>query len=245
MSYTEKYTEKYVVSPNGWLALPPGTKIALTPPYELNRFRSMDVGPHHKAISLSITTINVLPFDDGQVEEFFRIDTRAKIYYVRLVKAKGAVGTLGNFAHELQVMCVPEPCDASVLFALNDPLTSAEYAARTFKTLARVPKGDTPRWIWDVIQISYMRPEEMPSHYVTVWDTLTNPETLRLLWRLTFDQTKEVREKAHAAGLWSNKPPEAGAFTTSAVLALRPLLHLVPRIPCESFPKGVSVAVCK
>lgn len=239
-------TEKYVVSPQGWLVVPPGQKVWLTPSYVVIRYRSMDAGMHNKALSPAVTTVAALPFDEDGVEGFFRIDTRAKIYYVKLVKAKGAVGPLGFLAHELQVMCVPEPCDLSVLLLLNDPRVAPQLAAATFKTLARVPRGDSPRWLWDVVQFTHLTsPEELSSHYTTVWDVLASPTLLRLLWTLTYDQRRAVRERAYMAGLWSAKPPEPGTFTTVAALALRLVLHLVPRVPCESFPRNVRVSVCQ
>ena len=156
-------------------------------------------------------------------------------YWVKLAPSWAASAPLSAPAHRLQILCADRRCDLSPLFALADPLHYPQYAAQIVR--AHVD-ADGDRWlpICDYIDCKntiFSLPGYESSFGKGALDILSNPAKVRILFKLTYDRSKETRKIGYRLGLWTLDPDAEprdlsirGEFTATATAALGLVYHM-------------------
>jgi hypothetical protein len=208
--------------------------MTVTPSVRLPQHRSMDIGPHNKALSTAVTSICVAYYSGKahRQKKCIELQLGERRYVVCLWPDSLAAAPLAQMSHRLYILCRQPKCDLSPLFALADPLEYPHYAslvARAVYSLApNVKDVQVARWlpICDYIDceedreggVKNSRAEDSRASIIfnaegyeqsfgkIALDILSNPQKLQLLFKLFFDRSKETRRAGFAAGLWTLDP---------------------------------------
>jgi hypothetical protein len=213
--------------------------MTVKPAVRLPQHRSMDAGPHNKALSTAITTICVAYYSGKahRQKKCIELQLGERRYVVCLWPDSLAAAPLAQMSHRLYILCRQPQCDLSPILALADPLEYPHYAAivaRAIYSLApNVKDVEVKRWIpiCDYIDCGDLQKDEKSGNLQkkkadeprTIFeiegyeqsfgkaalDILSNPQKVQLLFRLFFDRSREARKAGFAAGLWTLDPDAA------------------------------------
>jgi hypothetical protein len=127
--------------------------MTVTPTIRLPQHRSMDIGPHSKALSTAVTTICVAYYSGKahRQRKCIELQLGERRYVVCLWPDSFAAAPLAQMSHRLYILCRQPKCDLSPVFALADPLEYPHYAAivaRAVYSLAPSAKDvKVARWL--------------------------------------------------------------------------------------------------
>jgi len=188
---------------------PSWTCVLLWPSVTLPMYRAMDVGPHAKTLTTSITSVCLTYGTEPSEGRWFTLKLLTRTYYVAIVPDSVSAASLSHFSHRLYIICETETCDLSPLFALSDPLDFPQYASRVVRSYFSGSEPDG-RWIpgCDFVQCSDIvtRSEFEQTYGRGALDILADPERLNVLYKLIYDQSQKMREEGFKRGLWTIKP---------------------------------------
>ncbi len=196
--------------------LPEFACFTLTPAVPLPQYRAMDVGRHAKTLSVALTTACVAYYAGKayRQQRFMELRLGPRRYILIIWPDSLAAAPLSFMSHRLYILCGQPECDLSPLFALADPLHYPQHAAAVARTLYMYasPKDvQFTRWlpICDYIDCKntiFTSPNYEQSFAKAALDILSNEEKLGVLFKLTYDRSKETRREGFAAGLWTLDP---------------------------------------
>jgi len=188
---------------------------SLIPPVPLPHYRAMDIGPHSKTLSTSVTSV-CLTYHAGAKHARFRfmeLKLGERRYLVMLWPDSTATAPIGFLAHRLYILCRQQQCDLSPLFALADPMhfPHAAAVARTYYSLLSQHPRPVDRWMpacsyVDCNQHIFASPDFETALAKSAFDILSNPERLAVLMRLVYSQSRELRLLGFKHGLWTVDP---------------------------------------
>jgi len=239
----------HLVSPKGWLVVmanevDPGGKsgwrvVRPSPVVDLPPARLADVGGQCAEGEVGVSEILLGWAKREPPPPWFELSLGWRRYWVKLAPSWAASAPLSAPAHRLQILCADRRCDLSPLFALADPLRYPQHAAAVVRAYV---DADGDRWlpICDAIKCDgtlFTSPGYEQSFGKGALDILANPAKLRMLFRLTYDRSKEARRIGYRLGLWTLDPDAEprdlsvrGEFTATATAALGYVYHMTSRV---------------